>query len=609
ASRPHGAGETPALPTTVDQQAARALRSAEPILLFDGRHSAADSCSISGICAPIPGERRPFGVLVVQTSRPRKFTPDDSHFIQAVAHILAAAIERKQAEETQARLVAILDATTDVVAMTGTDRRLLYLNRAGRTLLGLGLQEDVSGRSLTDFCPPSARLLLDESIARAVCDGAWSGEMAFLGRDGVEIAVSQVVLAHKSPTGAFEFLSTIARDARERHRLEEQLRQAQKMEAIGRLAGGVAHDFNNLLCIITGYSTLVADGLSPNQPLREFVAEVIKAADRAAGLTQQLLAFSRKQMLVPRVLDLNTLLADLDKMLRRLIGEDIELAVTLAPDLHAVKADQNQIEQILMNLAVNARDAMPRGGRLTIATAQVERDIIALRDHPGAKPGSYVRLEVSDTGCGMDREVLAHLFEPFFTTKGQGKGTGLGLATVFGIVNQSGGHLEVCSEPGQGSTFRIFLPSFQPDDASETGPDAGGSIPQGGVETLLVVEDEDGLRSLACQTLSQRGYHILEASNGEEALAVSRRYTKAIHLLLSDVVMPKLSGSALAERLIVERPDLKILFMSGFTDSALFRHGVISGEVECLLKPFTPTALAEKVREVLDRPAPFAATC
>jgi signal transduction histidine kinase/CheY-like chemotaxis protein len=428
--------------------------------------------------------------------------------------------------------------------------------------------------------------------------------MTLRSRAGDEIVVSQVMLAHKSPTGVFEFLSTIARDTRERQRLEEQLRQAQKMEAVGRLAGGIAHDFNNLLCIITGYSTLVAEGLPPDQPLREFVGEIGKAADRAAGLTQQLLAFSRKQMLVPRILNLNTSLTDLDKMLRRLLGEDIELVLNLSPDLYSIKADQGQLEQVFMNLAVNSRDAMPRGGRLTFATANVELDAAALRDRPGAMPGAYVRLEVSDTGCGMDREVLDHLFEPFFTTKGQGKGTGLGLATVFGIVNQSGGHIEVWSEPGRGATFRIFLPRAGSVETTKPEVPAEDSAPRGGVETLLLVEDEDSLRALACHTLRQHGYHILAAADGEEALEVSRRHNGPIHLLVSDVVMPKLSGSALAERLLVERPGLKILFMSGFTDSALFRHGVISGEMECLLKPFTATALAEKVREVLDRPAP-----
>jgi len=428
--------------------------------------------------------------------------------------------------------------------------------------------------------------------------------MVLLSRQGVEIAVSQVMLAHKSPAGSFEFLSTIARDTRERLRLEEQLRQAQKMEAVGRLAGGVAHDFNNLLCIITGYSALVLDGLQADEPLREFVGEISKATDRASSLTQQLLAFSRKQMLVPRVLNLNTLLSDLDKMLRPLLGEDVDLSLSLGEGLHPIKADQNQIEQILMNLAVNARDAMPRGGRLSIATANVALDAEALRDSSGIAPGDFVRLEVSDTGCGMDREVLGHLFEPFFTTKEQGKGTGLGLATVFGIVKQSGGHIQVKSAPGQGTTFRIYLPAFQQPESAESAAPAASAAPRGGEETLLVVEDEDGLRSLAIHTLRQRGYHILEASDGEEALEVSRRYAKPIHLLVSDVVMPRLSGRDLAARLVVERPELKILFMSGFTDSALFRHGILSGEVECLLKPFAPKDLAQKVREVLDGPPP-----
>jgi PAS domain S-box-containing protein len=589
---------------TIEKQAARALLSTEPVIVSGGQEPIAESRPVNGISTIIPGERRPFGVLTALTMRPHKFTPDDSHFIQAVAHILAAAIERKQAEEAQARLVAILEATTDVVAMTGTDRRLLYLNRAGRNLLGIGMHEDVSACRLSDLCAPARSRLLDESIARAICDGAWSGEMALVSRAGVEVPVSQVVLAHKSRAGAFEYLSTIARDTTEHQRLEEQLRQAQKMEAIGRLAGGIAHDFNNLLCIITGYTALVVGSLPPDDTAGEFLDEVAKAAERATALTQQLLAFSRKQMLVPRVLNLNTLLTDLDKMLRPLLGEDVELSLSLGAALHSIKADQNQIEQILMNLAVNARDAMPRGGRLSIATANVALDAESLRDSPEIAPGDYVCLEVSDTGCGMDREVLGHLFEPFFTTKEQGKGTGLGLATVFGIVKQSSGHIHVQSAPGQGTTFRIYLPRFHPSETAEAAAPSVPSAPRGGKETLLVVEDEDGLRSLAIHTLRQRGYHILEASDGEEALEVSRRYAKPIHLLVSDVVMPRLSGSDLAARLLVERPDLKVLFMSGFTDSALFRHGILSGEVECLLKPFAPKDLAEKVREVLDGTTP-----
>jgi nitrogen-specific signal transduction histidine kinase/ActR/RegA family two-component response regulator len=399
-------------------------------------------------------------------------------------------------------------------------------------------------------------------------------------------------------------MDVVARDSTERRRLEDQLRQAQKMEAVGRLAGGIAHEFNNLLCVITGYSTLAAEGLAEGKPLRRDLAEIVRAADRATSLTRQLLAFSRKQMVVPRVFDLNSLLADLDRLLRRVLGEDVELVLAPAAEPLPIKADHNQLEQVLMNLVVNARDAMPRGGQLTISTADVERDAAALLDHPKAAPGRYVRLVVRDTGCGMDREVLARLFEPFFTTKEPGKGTGLGLATVLGIVDQSGGHVEVSSEPTRGTAFRVYLPRYQPAREAALPPPSVEPNPPGGAETILLVEDEDGVRALAGQTLRQHGYHVLEAADGEEALEVSRRSLEPIHLLLSDVVMPKLGGPVLAERLLPGRPGLKVLFMSGFTDSALVRHGVVSGEVECLFKPFTPTALAAKVREVLDRPVP-----
>jgi PAS domain S-box-containing protein len=506
--------------------------------------------------------------------------------------------------ETYLRMVveqmpAILWTTDMNLQITSTiGAGLAAVHLQARELIGMSMLECLE-RDQLECTPISAHM-------KALRGESLSYEMEWKGRT-FQVRVDPLRSSTKRITGTIGILIDITdlkQAVADLKRLEEQLRQAQKMEAVGRLAGGIAHDFNNLLCIITGYSSLVAEGLPAEEPLREFVGEITKASERATGLTQQLLAFSRKQMLMPRVLSLNTLLTGLDRMLRRLIGEDIELSTTLGDDLHPVKADQTQIEQILMNLVVNARDAMPRGGRLSIATANIELSAADLRDSPEVAPGPFACLEVSDTGCGMDREVMAHLFEPFFTTKGQGKGTGLGLATVFGIVKQSGGLIRVASEPGRGTTFRIYLPRLQAEEPAEAHAPSAETSPCGGKETLLLVEDEDGLRALACHTLRQRGYHILEASNGEEALEISRQHAGVIDLLLSDVVMPKLGGHALAERLLAERPQARILFMSGFTDSALFRHGVVSGEVECLFKPFTPSALAEKVREVLDRAAP-----
>jgi PAS domain S-box-containing protein len=380
--------------------------------------------------------------------------------------------------------------------------------------------------------------------------------------------------------------------------LEEQLRQAQKMEAIGRLAGGVAHDFNNLLCVINGYADFMVHQLSEDKLLREYAEQIQRAGERAASLTRQLLAFSRKQMLVLSILNLNALVAETDKMLRRLIGEDIELSTSLDPILHPIRADAGQVEQVLLNLAVNARDAMPKGGRLTISTKNVHLDPAGLQQRPEIPPGPYVLLAVSDTGCGMDSAVKARLFEPFFTTKEVGKGTGLGLATVYGIIKQSGGHIEVDSEPGQGTTFRIYLPRHE--QAAPVPKQAAAPSSARGTETILLVEDEEGVRSLARRALEERGYTVLVACDGKEALAIGEQHQEPIHLLLTDAVMPNLSGGELASAWKSTRPQTRVVFMSGFTESALIQHGVLTGETECIFKPFTPDSLTSTVRRVLD---------
>jgi PAS domain S-box-containing protein len=539
---------------------------------------------------------RTFQVRVEPLRRPSKR-------IVGTVGILLDITENKRAEEARRRLVAILEATPDFVAIAGRDNRLTYVNRAGREMLGLADGEDVTGRTLDDLYPDDARQNgLAVSVRVASERGVWSGETIFRGRDGRPIPVSQVMIAHRPPGGPVEFLSTVARDVSERRRLEEQCRQAQKMEAVGTLAGGVAHDFNNMLCVITGFSDFLAQGLPEDSPLREYAREIGKAAERAAGLTRQLLAFSRKQMLVPRILNLNALVADTEKMLRRLIGEDVEFTSHLNPSLAPVRADPGQIEQVLMNLVVNARDAMPQGGKLTTRTANVVLGAEDLRGRPEVRPGAYVLLEVADTGCGMSKEVLDHMFEPFFTTKEVGKGTGLGLATVYGIVKQSGGHVEVDSAPGRGSTFRIYLPRIDETDQSEQ--DSPPEVARGGAETVLLVEDEDAVRSLAGESLRQRGYHVLEAGDGEEALTLCSRYPGRIDLLLTDAVMPRVSGGNLAQRVRSTRPETRVLFMSGFTDSVMVRNGVALGEVDCLSKPFGPEALTQAVRRALDTASP-----
>ncbi len=380
---------------------------------------------------------------------------------------------------------------------------------------------------------------------------------------------------------------------------EERLRQSQKMQAIGCLAGGVAHDFNNLLTIINGYTELLLGSVKPGERTYDLLRQVHRAGDRAATLTRQLLAFSRKQLLQPQVLDLNALVAETDKMLRRLIGEDIDLVTVLDPALGKVKADPGQLEQVLLNLAVNARDAMPTGGHLTVETHNAELDPRSAAAHEDGRPGPYVLLTVADTGTGMDEATRARIFEPFFTTKDPGKGTGLGLATVYGIVKQSGGHIAVDSAPGRGTTFQVYLPRVAEPDAGEASARAAYETPRG-TETVLLAEDEEAARAIVRIALQAQGYTVLEAGDGEDGVRLCREHRGPIHLLVTDVVMPKISGRRLAEQVVRMRPGTKVLYVSGYTDDVVVRHGVVQQDIAFLQKPFSLWALARRVRDVLD---------
>jgi two-component system, cell cycle sensor histidine kinase and response regulator CckA len=525
---------------------------------------------------------------------------------------------RKQAEEEEARLNAHIETQrqrlNNIIANVpgivwesagepdAPTQSLDFVSDYAETMLGYSVQEWLSTPNFWQAIvhPEDLEKTVREA-ALAFASGKSSRlEFRLLAKDGQEVWVesqSAIITNHEGvPVGT----RGVTIDITERKALEEQLRQSQKLEAIGMLAGGIAHDFNNLLTAIIGYSELSLFQLRQEDPLQQYISEVKRAADRAAGLTRQLLAFSRKQVMQPKVLDLNTIISELEKMLHRVIGEDIELRAMLEPEVGSVKADPGQIEQVIMNLAVNARDAMPQGGKLTIETQNIYLNDEYARQHITVNPGHYVMLAVSDTGTGMDEKTQAHIFEPFFTTKRAGHGTGLGLSTVYGIVKQSGGNIWVYSELGQGTTFKVYLPRVD-EGAQEHKPQAEAEEFNRGTETVLLAEDEEIVRKLAIQVLESYGYHVLEAANGGAALLICERYQEPIHLLLTDVIMPEMSGRLLADRLKLLRPEMKVLYMSGYTDNAIVHQGVLDDGANFIQKPFTPKALAQKVREVLEK--------
>ena len=516
--------------------------------------------------------------------------------------------ERKAAEETLERFVSTLEATTDFVGMADTTGRTLYVNRAGRKMMGIGENEDLGDMPISNFHPPwAAEKLLNEAVPTAIQEGVWSGEAAFKSRDGREIPLWQVLLSHKSPTGEVEFLSTICRDLTDRKRLDEQLRQSQKMEAVGALAGGMAHDFNNLLTVIISYAKFVRGELPNHDPLREDVDEILNAGTRAVGLTRQLLAFSRKQVFRPVSGSLTKIVHDMDRMLRRVIGEDIDIRIESEETISAIKVDIGQIEQVIMNLVVNARDAMPTGGTLIMSTQMKSVSPEETPRQEAVPSGEYVALTVTDSGIGMDAEIMSRVFEPFFTTKEKGKGTGLGLSTAYGIVKQSGGYITVDSTIGKGTTFSILFPPSA-EDAERTEPEKAPAVFSGS-ETVLVVEDEAGVREIARRLLKSAGYAVLTAANAGEALLCIERQKNPIHLMLVDVVMPTMSGPELVARLAREAPDLRALFMSGYTDDKIETHGFSDESLMLLRKPFTREELLSKVRIALDlsKPEPLVA--
>jgi two-component system, cell cycle sensor histidine kinase and response regulator CckA len=510
--------------------------------------------------------------------------------------------ERKRTEEERARLIRAIEQLAESVVITDPQGTIVYVNPAFARITGYAREEAVgqnprilkSGRHDAEFY----RQMWETLAAGRV----WSGRMINRRKDGTLSEEEAVISPLLDSSNQLVNYVAVNRDITHETRLERQLVQAQRMEAVGRLAGGVAHDFNNLVGVITGYSEIVLKQLPAGEPVREKVEQILKAADRAASLTRQLLAFSRRQVLQPRVLELNAIVLDTEKMLERLIGEDIELVTALGSHLGSIRADRGQVEQIIMNLAVNARDAMPEGGRLTIKTEKVDLDPSAAAGLLMA-PGRYVILTVNDTGVGMDGDTQAHMFEPFFTTKEMGRGTGLGLATVYGVVKQSGGYIWVDSEVGVGTTFRVYLPRVNGKAPVEVAPGPPGLPgPLRGGETVLLVEDETMLRDMLRETLEGSGYTVLVARNGAEAPRAAEATAGPIHLMVTDVIMPGLSGPKVVERIAPSRPEMMILYISGYSDESVVRNGMVGPGVAFLSKPFAPEVFLRKVRELLDVP-------
>jgi len=506
--------------------------------------------------------------------------------------------EHQEAEEMLRKLSRAVEQTADLVVIADRNGTMEYVNPAFEALTGYARGEAV-GRTLRMLKSPQQAAGVYRDMWRTMASGReFRGTVLNRKKDGNTFLAERTITPLRDPEQRITHFICTDQDITERHRLESQLRQAQKMDAIGALAGGVAHDFNNLLMVISAYAELMQDALAAEHPLRRNVSEIMMAAGRAADLTRQLLAFGRKQMQVLRVLDLNTVIHDISRMLPRLIGEDIQLVILPGDGLGKVEADPSQVEQVLMNLAANARDAMPRGGRLTIETANAHLDEAYVRSHSMVPAGDYVQLTVTDIGEGIAPQNLAHIFEPFFTTKEDGKGTGLGLATVYGIVKQNHGFVWVYSEPGMGTAFKIYLPRVR-QGVRKLAPPAPVEKPLRGCETLLLVEDEAAVRESEDEFLKLSGYTVLQAENGESALRVARDHAGPIHLTITDVVMPRMGGPQLAEQLLVERPLMKVLFVSGYAENTVLRHGTIDMASRFLQKPFTLKSLARKVWELL----------
>ncbi len=586
------------------------LRTGEPLLAtpevlqaMEDRGDVArnGSRSLDWMGVPLTVGGHTFGALVVQTySKNIRYGERDKEILTFVARQLASAVEIKRNEQalrrSEARYRSLVQSSVYGIYRSSMEGRFLDVNPALVNMLGYGSAEEVlllDPEKEVFARSEEHRLLIDEFRRTGRLDGI---EVKWKRKDSTTVTVRISGRAVSSEDEPADVLEAIAEDVTDRRALEDQFRQAQKMEAVGRLAGGVAHDFNNLLMVISGYTEVILAKLEMEHPLHEKARAIQQAADRATTLTRQLLAFSRKQLLELKIVDVNAIVGDMERLLRPLIGENVELITRLAPIAGHTRADAGQLEQVLMNLVVNAKDAMPGGGRLTIETENLAVD--EGQRGPGViRPGTYVRLSVSDTGMGMDKETQSRIFEPFFTTKEMGKGTGLGLSTVYGIVKQSGGYVMVQSEEGRGSTFQIYLPRVEGATESHAAPAPRAAL--GGTETVLLVEDEESVRQLVRETLIARGYQVVEAEDGEAGLSVAAQHDGPIHLVITDVVMPGMGGRELVKQLAQTRPETKVLYLSGYTEDAIVSEGSIESGTAFLQKPFTLQNLSRKVREIL----------
>ena len=587
------------------------LRTGEPLLatpkVFEelvakGEVELIGAPSLDWMGVPLRAGSQTFGVLVVQSYREDvRFGERDKEVLTFVSQQLASAIDHKRHEEalrqSESRYRSLVQSAVYGIYRSSVDGRFLDVNPALIHMLGYDSADEVVklDPQREVFVDPEEHERLLQEFHRTGCLD--SAEVRWKRKDGSVITVRLSGRAATELDEADQALEIIAEDITERRALEDQFRQAQKMEAVGRLAGGVAHDFNNLLMVVSGYTEVLMEALDENHPLLVKVQAIQQAADRATTLTRQLLAFSRKQLLELKVVDVNSIVADMERLLRPLIGENIDLTTRLTPNVGHTRADAGQLEQVIMNLVVNAKDAMPDGGRILIQTSEADPDT-ARREHSLIEPGAYILLSVSDTGAGMDRETQSRIFEPFFTTKEKGKGTGLGLSTVYGIVKQGGGYIFAQSEPGCGTTFRIYLPRVA-DPADSPRVDKHSQAAAGGSETVLLVEDEESVRELVRETLKTRGYTVIEASDGIAGMRVSEEYQGNIEILITDVVMPGMSGRELAKRVAAARPNIRVLYLSGYTEDAIIHEGALEPGTGFLQKPFTLQVLARKVREVL----------